>query len=88
MNERDFKTNLWVRSIIGFIVGGIWIGLMMIFFISVFSFIFLTPFFTLKYLGEIHLLKIILIFFGFVIVIGALGTLKDILKKKINKLRE
>ena len=69
MNERDFKTNLWVRSIIGFIVTGLWIGLMWIFFKSVFSFIFLTPFFTLKYLGEIHLLKIILIFFGFVIVI-------------------
>lgn len=81
MNERDFKTNLWVRSIIGFIVTGLWIGLMWIFFKSVFSFIFLTPFFTLKYLGEIHLLKIILIFFGFIILIGALGILKDFLIK-------
>ena len=81
MNEREFKTKLWVGSIIGFIVGGIWISLMWIFFKSVFSFIFLTPFFSLKYLGEIHLLKIILIFFGFIILIGALGILKDFLIK-------
>ena len=85
MNERDFKTNLWVRSIIGFIVTGLWIGLMWIFFKSVFSFIFLTPFFTLKYLGEIHLLKIILIFFGFVIVIGAFSGGLASFKKKYKK---
>ena len=81
MNERNFKTKLWVGSIIGFIVACLGIGLMLFFFISVFSFIFLTPFFSLKYLGEIHLLKIILIFFGFIILIGALGTLKDVLIK-------
>ena len=85
MNERDFKTNLWVRSIIGFIVTGLWIGLMWIFFKSVFSFIFLTPFFSLKYLGEIHLLKIILIFFGFVIVIGAFSGGLASFKKKYKK---
>lgn len=82
MNEREFKTRFWVESIIGFIVTALSFGLMWIFFKSVFSFIFLTPFFSLKYLGEIHLLKIILIFFGFIILIGAIGTLKDVLIKE------
>ena len=48
--------------------------------------LFLTPFFTIKYLGDIHLLKIILIIFGFAIVIGAFQDgLKKTKKQKKRK---
>ena len=80
--EENFRQKIWINSIVGFIIAGLSLGLMWIFFTSVLSFLFLTPFFSIKYLGDIHLLKIILIIFGFFVV---KGVFQDGLKKTKNK---
>jgi hypothetical protein len=85
-DERKWRQQFWINSIVGFIITGLTIGLIWIFFTSVLSFLFLTPFFTIKYLGDIHLLKILLIIFGFAIVIGIFqDSLKKIKKQKKRK---
>ena len=85
-DERKWRQQFWINSIVGFIIAGLTMGLMWIFFTSVLSFLFLTPFFTIKYLGDIHLLKILFIIFGFAIVIGAFQDgFKKIKKPKKRK---
>ena len=82
MNENDFTNTIWIRSIIGFIIAFLSVGLMWIFFKSVFSFFFLTPIFSIKYLGHMHLLKIILIIFAIFVVINIFQDALKANKKK------
>tara|TARA_B100002019_G_scaffold284618_1_gene292517 strand:+ start:211 stop:477 length:267 start_codon:yes stop_codon:yes gene_type:complete len=61
-NENWLKTIFWSNQIFGFIITAIVMGLMWLFFSSIFSFIFLTPLANLKYIGDITVLKIFIFF--------------------------
>ena len=58
-----YKTLFWGNQIIGFIITAIVFGLLWLFFSTIFSFIFLTPLTSVKYIGEVNLLKILVLIF-------------------------
>ena len=82
MNFKEYNASV----IIGSIVGGSFIAALYFgFMIKIFSFLFLTPLFTMKYIGDITVLKIFLVLIICLVLFGLFGFLfKD--SKKIKKI--
>jgi K+-sensing histidine kinase KdpD len=82
MNFKEYNASV----IIGSIVGGSFIAALYFgFMIKIFSFLFLTPLFTMKYIGGITVLKIFLVLIVCLVLFGLFGSLfKD--SKKIKKI--
>ena len=82
MNFKEYNASV----IIGSIVGGSFIAALYFgFMIKIFSFLFLTPLFTMKYIGDITVLKIFLVLIVCLVLFGLFGSLfKD--SKKIKKI--
>ena len=60
-NEGVLKALFYGNQIVGFIITGLTVGLIFLFFKSIFSFIFLTTLFKIKYIGNITIFKIFLL---------------------------
>ena len=85
-SETWLKTLFWGNQIFGFIITAIVIGLMWWFFSSIFSFIFLTSLVNLKYIGDVNVLKILVLIFVCSAIYNFINDKKKTsVKKKKNK---
>ena len=87
MDENDFENKFIGNSVIGFIIAALTLGGIFIFF----KYIFFTPFFSVKYIGDITVFKIFILFILLILIGGFFASFfsksKDKKKKKYNKKR-
>tara|TARA_B100001250_G_scaffold178562_1_gene153470 strand:+ start:200 stop:634 length:435 start_codon:yes stop_codon:yes gene_type:complete len=88
LSDSGLKALFFGNQILGFIITCIVAGLLFIFFKNIFSFIFLTPLFSVKYIGTINVLKILLILFACSVLYGIFSDLKKKPKKIKRKKRK
>ena len=88
MDEEDYQNKLEEEqdkfiggSIIGFIIAALVIGVI----ISFFKYIFFTSFYSVKYIGDITLFKIIILLFIVGVIFSIIAESKDKKKQKYNK---
>jgi len=76
LSEGGLKALFFGNQIVGFIVTVLTVGLIFAFFSSIFSFVFLTTLFKVKYIGNITVLKILLLFTACAIIYGIINDRK------------
>ena len=76
LSEGGLKALFFGNQIVGFIVTVLTVGLIFVFFKSIFSFVFLTTLFKVKYIGNITVLKILLLFTACAIIYGIINDRK------------
>ena len=76
LSEGGLKALFFGNQIVGFIVTVLTVGLIFVFFKSIFSFVFLTTLFKVKYIGNITVLKILLLFMVCAIIYGIITDRK------------
>ena len=76
LNEGGLKALFYGNQIVGFIITGLTVGLIFLFFKSIFSFIFLTTLFKIKYIGNITIFKIFLLFVACAFIYGSITDKK------------
>ena len=82
MNEKDFKSWFYFSSFVGFIFGGICLGVLGL----LIKLIFFSPIITIRYLGELNIFKIFILIIVFGALIGWFFAIKDFIKKRIKKI--
>ena len=76
LSEGGLKALFFGNQIVGFILTVLTVGLIFVFFKSIFSFVFLTTLFKVKYIGNITVLKILLLFMACAIIYGIINDRK------------
>ena len=85
LSDSGLKALFFGNQIFGCIITLITVGLLFIFFKSIFSFIFLTPLFNVKYLGDITVLKLFLLLIACSVIYGIFSDSKKEPKKRKRK---
>tara|TARA_B100000795_G_scaffold46220_1_gene30357 strand:- start:215 stop:490 length:276 start_codon:yes stop_codon:yes gene_type:complete len=84
MNEDQLKISVIIGSIVGFIIAALSLGFMIKIIKIIFSFLFSTPLFTMKYIGDMTIFKIFLVLVVCFVIFGFISSLFE-KPKKIKK---
>ena len=87
MNEDQLKISVIIGSIVGFIIAALSLGFMIKLIKIIFSFLFSTPLFTMKYIGDMTIFKIFLVLVVCFVIFGFISSLFE-KPKKIKKLKK
>jgi len=84
MNEDQLKISVIIGSIVGFIIAALYLGFMIKIIKIIFSFLFSTPLFTMKYIGDMTIFKIFIVLIVCLVIFGFVSSLFE-KPKKIKK---